>query len=381
MNKQHSVKKRTRLLAVFIAAALFTAAGASQVTAKDHGFKKNAPIKNVILFIGDGMQLQHEMAASRYLGGNDISMSWMTFPYHGQVSTWDVTTYDRYAYIDPVLQYAADTFNPLIGYDPAKGGLFPYPLDQSGQEAYFLTKLPTATLSAAYPATDSASAGTAIATGIKTDDGNIAWLPGDPVDGALKTIAEELREKRGTAIGVVSTVPFNHATPAAFVSHNTSRNNLYTGLKGYTGLGIADEIITVIKPDVVIGGGHPLLDNPAYDTTKGYISKQLHDTLRASTEYVLAERRAGVDGGAALLAAANQAAAAGKKLFGLYGGKGGNFEYHVASDTPGTPQVVRGSLENPSFADSVKAALTVLSKDRDGFFLMAEQGEDRKSVV
>lgn len=377
MCQKRSVKHRNRLLATLVAASMLTVAASAAVAGEHHHqHHDKAPVKNVILFIGDGMQLQHEMAASRYLFGNDMSMSWMKFPYRGQAATWDVTTYDRYAYaMDPTLKYAPDAFNPLIGYDPAKGGVFPYPVDQNGLDSYFLTKLPTATLSPAHPATDSASAGTAMSTGIKTDDGNIAWLPGDPSDGALKTIAELLRSKKGKSIGVISTVPFNHATPAAFVSHNVSRNNYYTGYKGYTGVGIADEIISITKPDVVISGGHPMLDNPTYDTNKGYISKQLHDTLRNSADYVFAERQSGVDGGQSLLAAADIAAASGKKLFGLYGGKGGNFEYPVPSDTPNEPSVVRGSIENPSFADSVNAALTVLGKDRDGFFLMAEQGD------
>ena len=64
----------------------------------------------------------------------------------------------------------------------------------------------------------------------------------------MKTIAELLREKKGYAIGVVSTVPFTHATPAAHVSHNKSRDN-------YTAIGT--EILTAVKPEVVIGGGHP----------------------------------------------------------------------------------------------------------------------------
>ncbi len=85
----------------------------------------------------------------------------------------------------------------------------------------------------------------------------------------LLTIAEEFRARAGAGIGVISTVPFDHATPAAFVSHNTSRSAYYTGLKGYKGLGIADEIILRTKPDVVIAGGSPLLDNPGFDTKKG----------------------------------------------------------------------------------------------------------------
>jgi alkaline phosphatase len=90
---------------------------------------------------------------------------------------------------------------------------------------------------------------------------------------------------------------------------------------------------------------------------------------------VLAERSAGADGSAALLAAAEKAAKENRKLFGLFGGKGGNFEPPVPSDVPGTPTIIRGSIENPTFADAVTAALKVLSRDRDGFFLMAEQGD------
>jgi Alkaline phosphatase len=105
--------------------------------------------------------------------------------------------------------------------------------------------------------TDSASSATAYSTGRKTDSGNISWLPGDPKDGRLRTIMEDYRDAKGAAIGVVSTVPFDHATPAAFMSHNMSRSNYYTGYRGYTGLGLADEIILKVKPDVVIGGGPP----------------------------------------------------------------------------------------------------------------------------
>ncbi len=375
MDQKRMMRVRSSVLASLLAATMLTA-GASVALAAERHPHFAPPVKNVILFIGDGMQLQHEMAGSRYQYGNDIGVSWMKFPYRGQVSTWDVTTYDRYAAAtDPALKFLPSSFNPLIGYDPAKGGVFSYPLDLSGQDSYFLTAVPTATLPPAIPATDSASAATALATGVKTDDGNIAWLPGDPADGGLKTIAEKLRDRRGMAIGVVSTVPFNHATPAGFVSHNVNRNNYYTGYKGYTGVGIADEIVTLTKPDVVIGGGHPMLDNPTYSSSKGYVSKQLHDALKASSDYVFVERTVGVDGGTALLAAADAAVASGRKLFGLFGGKGGNFEYPIASDTPGSPSVVRGSIENPSFADTVKAALRVLGSDPDGFFLMAEQGD------
>jgi hypothetical protein len=78
------------------------------------------------------------------------------------------------------------------------------------RDAYFLTLL-----EGKEPATDSASAATALATGYKTDAGNIAWLPGDPITGSLTTIAQSLRADYGFAIGAASTVQFSHATPAS----------------------------------------------------------------------------------------------------------------------------------------------------------------------
>lgn len=68
--------------------------------------------------------------------------------------------------------------------------------------------------------TDSAAAGTALATGSKTDVGVISEKP----DGTkLKTIAEAAKEK-GMKVGIVSSVSIDHATPACFYSHAPSRS-------------------------------------------------------------------------------------------------------------------------------------------------------------
>ncbi len=69
--------------------------------------------------------------------------------------------------------------------------------------------------------TDSAAAGTALATGSKTDVGMISQTPEGE---ELKTIAEMAKE-RGMKVGIVSSVSIDHATPACFYSHNASRNN------------------------------------------------------------------------------------------------------------------------------------------------------------
>jgi alkaline phosphatase len=320
-------------------------------------------VKHVIFFIGDGMSVQTETAASRYLYGTGNGLSWQVLPNKAYVATWDVNVYDVNARAARRPAFSLSSFTPNLGYDVKAYGATPRLAgDARGP-------FPPG------PATDSASAATALATGFKTDSGNISWLPGDPPGGELVTIAEELRSKTGAAIGAVTTVPFDHATPAAFISHNTNRNAYYTGLRGYQGLGIADEIIFRVKPDVVIGGGHPLLDNPDFNPKRGYISESLYAALKTSPDYLFVERVAGADGGRAILEGAAAAAAAGKKLFGLFGGKGGNFDVAHVEDSPGRPLITPATVENPSLAEATLAALDFLSRDPDGFFLVVEQGD------
>jgi len=325
--------------------------------------RREPELKHVILFIGDGMSAQSEVAASRYLSGRDDGLAWHGFPAKAYVATWDVNVYNANARRAGRPPYARSSFMPLVGYDARSDGPGP-PLEPKDVHRFLHG-----------PATDSASAATALATGYKTDSGNISWLPGDPPSGELTTIAEELRARRGASIGIVSTVPFNHATPAAFVSHNTSRGAYYTGHRGYKGTGIADEIILRTRPEVVIGGGHPGLDNPGFDPKKGAISESLYRTLQSSEEYVFVERRPGQDGGRAIARGAAAALREGRKLFGLFGGRGGSFEALLAEDRPGAPRITPSTEENPSLAEATLAALERLSGDADGFFLVVEQGD------
>jgi alkaline phosphatase len=315
----------------------------------------------VILFVGDGMQLAHEVAASRYLTGADAGLAFhdpLAFEWAGFAATWDVTTYDRYAGASSRPAYAERSFDPAVGYDVVRGGALPYPLEATPDDAYFLARI-----GGKEPATDSASAATALATGWKTDDGNVAWRSGDPPDGALTSIAEDLRARFGAAIGVVSTVPFTHATPACFVAHAPSRAS-------YAAIGA--EIVNGVKPDVVIGGGWPGFTTPP---SYAYVAAAEYAALRAgATGYTFVERVPGTDGGAALLSAAAGVAAAGGKLFGLFGGSGGNLESPVPTND-GSGVVNPATRENPTLAQAARAALTVLSKDPDGFFVLIEQGD------
>ena len=59
--------------------------GVFEVQAKD--------AKHIILLIGDGMNIEHEIATSRYLYGKDFELSFHKLPYQANVATWDVSTY------------------------------------------------------------------------------------------------------------------------------------------------------------------------------------------------------------------------------------------------------------------------------------------------
>lgn len=376
ITKQNWLKSAAVLVAVVIV-MIFTGCGSDS----DDAAAPSNSAKYVILIIGDGMHLEHERAYNNYVTGSyESGLEHWKFDYKGAATTWDVATYNRYAYTAGTATLTDDKFDPqntatysaLLGYDPAKGGKLPYPQDtlaavnSTAALTYYGTKLKlSATDGGAVPATDSASAATALATGFKTDDGNLAWRTGDKEDGRLNTIAEMLRNQKKAAIGVVTTVPFSHATPAGFISHNKSRNN-------YKAIG--QEIITAVRPEVVIGAGHPHFNSATANPDYTYIDAPEYANLKNSTEYVFVERTTGVDGGTALLAKASQVSANGKKLFGLFGGVGGNFEYPQPT-TDGSAVVTRGSAENPTLADASTAALTVLSKNKYGFFLMIEQGD------
>jgi alkaline phosphatase len=149
------------LLAFLCAAALFMAAGCSKPKARP-------AYTHVILFIGDGMSLESEIAASRYLYGRDRALAWHSLPGQSYVSTWDVTSYNQNAKQACRTAYAASIFSPSLGYDVLREGGRPYPGEGSqGADRPLLG-----------PATDSASAATALATELKCQPAGEHPLPG-----------------------------------------------------------------------------------------------------------------------------------------------------------------------------------------------------------
>ncbi|MBN2406989.1 MAG: alkaline phosphatase [Elusimicrobia bacterium] len=124
-----------------------------------------AGLKNIIVFIGDGMGSEHVRAAGMYKTGKGGSLFFESFPGLAEMTTYNATR-----------------------------GI-----------------------------TDSAAAATAMATGHKVDNSVLSMaIPGDGEE--LETILEYYKN-RGKSAGLVSTAFITHATPAAFAAHEPHRDN------------------------------------------------------------------------------------------------------------------------------------------------------------
>ncbi len=196
------------LAAICMIAMMFSISGCTESSCK-----QDEKAKYVFLFIGDGMGLGNIAVAESYLsykagklGGEMLTMT--QFPYFGTATS-----------------YSADA-----------------------------------------NVTDSSASGTAIASGEKTYNGGLGInADGEPV----KSMAYDLKED-GYQIGIMSTVPINHATPGAFYGSSKSRSDYYdisrqiagSGFDYFAGSGFIDFSGTEDNPQEPID---------AYLEANGYI--------------------------------------------------------------------------------------------------------------
>lgn len=220
--------------------------------------------------------------------------------------------------------------------------------------------------------TGSAAGGTAISTGVKTIDPALGLDP----DGGRLVHLLEWAQGMGKAGGVVTNVPFNHATPAAFVAHNASRNNYHE---------IAREMLLEVQPNVVMGTGHPFFDDDSrrLDSPRFFwLPEDLwEDVVEGRTPYTLVEEREGFTALAAGptpshvlgLARAFNATTFNREPTPLRrsfreGPPGRVDPDELPFETPSSPEV-------PSLAEMTAGALNVLANaSPEGFFLMVEAG-------
>ena len=198
------------------------------------------------------------------------------------------------------------------------------------------------TASADNAVTDSAAGATAVATGVRTNNG---WLAIGPEHAVLTTILEYARLE-GKSAGLVTTVQVSHATPAAFAAHVEDRN-LMDEIAGQ----MFDEGV-----EVMLGGG----ENQFLPSS---VAGCFGNGTRADTRDLLAE--AVVAGYARVCSAPELAAidaSATSRLVGLFAGE------------------EMGRPYSPGLATMTQRAIDVLSRDPQGFFLMVEGGRIDKAA-
>ncbi|MEM7555349.1 MAG: alkaline phosphatase [Cyanobacteria bacterium P01_A01_bin.84] len=289
----------------------------------------------------------------------------------------------------------------LVGYNPALAGINPW---TAGSDREYIKQN--------YP--DSAGTATALYTGVKTYNGAMGV---DIYEQRQVSILEQAAQA-GKSTGLVTSVPISHATPGAAASFVNQRGK-YDAPKPDLD-NILQQTLTIFKPTVILGGGHPFDLGNATDLGGSYdwryVTQSTYEELKSKPDnnsygYKFIER--GADAVKKLQETAkslnpNQ----GDRLLGLYGARGqfGNLPFSTANgDYSSTglgsisvfasavknnqvPQIgkkvrplIQGETEeqfikreineNPTLADLTSAALTVLGKDKDGFWLMVEGGD------
>jgi alkaline phosphatase len=202
--------------------------------------------------------------------------------------------------------------------------------------------------------TDSANSASAYATGHKSAVnamGGYADRSENPFDDPrVESIASLAKRRAGMAVGVVTNTEIEDATPAAMLTH-TRRRSTYDE--------IVEQFFTA-KPDVLMGGG------AAHFLPKGVSGGRRAD----SSDYVAKFRDAGYMV-ATTAAEMNEAARRSDRLLGLFnpGNMDGALDRRYLKG--GTVKKFR---EQPDLTEQVSAALEVLSRNRQGFFLMVESG-------
>lgn len=324
--------KRTSKLACLL---LATTVALGLTSAPAAGKAKKPDAKNVIVMIADGFGFNHDTAGSFYEYGEDSKQIYNQFPFQFAMSTY--------------MAYPVGDACDGVGYDPAAAwGDFEY-------------------VKSCY--TDSAAAATTMATGVKTLNGVI----GQDASGADMLNVLEFAEQLGKATGVVSSVEFSHATPAAFVAHNTSRNNYEA---------IAQEMVYDSAADVIMGAGHPWYDHDgqmrAVPGTFKYVGGEATwDGLVAGTAGGDADGDTIDDPWLLIQSRVEfQALAAGptpKRVIGVpkvYQ----TLQVNRSGDSLADPYVVPLLSTVPTLEEMTAAALNILDEDPDGMFLMIEGG-------
>ena len=210
----------------------------------------------------------------------------------------------------------------------------------------WFTQFPYATTATTFSATngvtDSAAAGTALATGNKTQNGTIGMK--QDLQTEVSSVAVWAKNK-GCRVGVTTSVSVDHATPAAFYAHDPSRGSYYkigtdlykAGFDFYAG----SDFIDPNNKDNKDGNSenlYTMAEKNGYTIARGY--KDYLKKCKKADKMIL-------------------------------------FQSEKASEKDRTaiPYAIDRTKDDLTLADITRSAINFLSKDLSkGFFLMVEGG-------
>ncbi|URN94798.1 MAG: alkaline phosphatase [Candidatus Pristimantibacillus lignocellulolyticus] len=280
--------KKKVIKAVLASCLVFSTLSIHPVLAVDNQTSASAKSKNLIVLIGDGMGPAQVSAARNYLMYNkNINHLTLDSIYVGQATTYADRGEDGGTIVSGVV-------------------------------------------------TDSASAGTAFATGNKTYNAGIS-VSNEDVSKPFASIIEAA-EVAGKATGLVTTARITHATPAVYASHVRSRDNESAIASQYLESGV----------DVLFGGGS------SFFLSKADGGKRTDKSIITDFE---AKGYSYIDNASELQ---SLTATSGKAL-GLFSSS------HI-------PYVLDRTAEIPTLAQMTTKALSILEQDEDGFTIMIEGG-------
>lgn len=211
----------------------------------------------------------------------------------------------------------------------------------------WFTQFPYATTATTFSATngvtDSAAAGTALATGNKTQNGTIGMK--QDLQTEVSSVAVWAKNK-GCRVGVTTNVSVDHATPAAFYAHDPSRGSYYkigtdlykAGFDFYAG----SDFIDPNNKDNKDGNSenlYTMAEKNGYTIARGY--KDYLKKCKKADKMIL-------------------------------------FQSEKASEKDRTaiPYAIDRTKDDLTLADITRSAINFLSKDLSkGFFLMVEGGK------
>lgn len=350
--------------------------------------------KRILLFVFDGMDWQTTQAAAiakngrvPYQQGRGTGLAFQDYRGAETDFGYFVTSpHNEGTPVDVDGQRVTSVGGKMPGgYDAGRGGTTPWTLPPDRQ--YLIGKGDEP-----HAYTDSASSATSLCAGIKTyNDAINVDFSGREVQPIARTLQSE-----GFAVGVVTSVPISHATPACAYANNVSRNDYQDLTRDLLGLPSVFHPGGLPGVDVLIGAGWG--ETSEKDGGQGknfvpgnrYVSREDLQSIaeREDRAYTVVQRTRGQKGSDLLSTATRQAKSEGKRLFGFFGVGKGHLPFQTADGnydpvaSVGNPQAAAAEKytpadveENVTLAEMTSAALDVLQSRSDRWWLLVEAGD------